>query len=123
MGIALPTMKGRILTVLALLVASCQMKSTKHFLVETKTQTKDDEPARKGEDYFFSGSGGMGNIKIGGSHGDQGFGVFPNLEVVDFLVLVEWETQKLVVAMVIKDLGVFPDLEVVDFLGLVEWET
>merc|ERR1711955_112318 len=77
MGIAGKTMKGRILTVLALLVASCQMKSTKHFLVETKTQTKDDEPARKGDDYFFSGSGGMGNIKIGGSHGDQGFGGFP----------------------------------------------
>merc|ERR1719481_1048200 len=69
-------MKRTTLTVLVLLVASCQMKSTKHFLVETKTKTIDDEPAGKGEDYFFSGSGGAGNLKIGGTHGDTGFGGF-----------------------------------------------
>merc|ERR1711875_18276 len=69
MGIAgkTSTMKGTILTVLVLLVASCQMKSTKHFLVETKTLTK-DEPS--GEDYYIRG----GSIGGGNAGGYGGFG-------------------------------------------------
>merc|ERR1711942_496481 len=71
MGIAgkTSTMKGTILTVLVLLVASCQMKSTKHFLVETKTLTK-DEPS--GEDYF-GGSNFIGG-GYGGGQGGRGYG-------------------------------------------------
>merc|ERR1711862_90263 len=67
MGIAgkTSTMKGTILTVLVLLVASRQMKSTKHFLVETKTLTK-DEPS--GEDYYIRG-GSIGGVYAGGQHG------------------------------------------------------
>merc|ERR1711862_537273 len=71
MGIAgkTSTMKGTILTVLVLLVASRQMKSTKRFLVETKTLTK-DEPS--GEDYYIRGGsigGGGGGGAFGGSYG------------------------------------------------------
>merc|ERR1712240_830193 len=58
------TMKGTILIALALLVASCQLKPAKHFLIETKTNT-DDEPAGKGEDYLHIGHNWG---KIGGNH-------------------------------------------------------
>merc|ERR1712036_142933 len=59
MGIAekTSTMKGTILTALALLVASCQMKPTKHFLIETETETG------KGKDYQFN----QGDINVSGS--------------------------------------------------------
>merc|ERR1712112_304413 len=66
-------MKGTILIALALLVASCQMKPAKHFLIETKTKT-DDEPARKEEDYQNWGNqggihnSGTNNGNMGGSH-------------------------------------------------------
>merc|ERR1711872_1123117 len=69
MGIAekTSTMKGTILTALALLVASCQMKPTKHFLIETKTETG------KGKDYQFN----QGDINVSGSGhsniGNQGW--------------------------------------------------
>merc|ERR1711872_1216135 len=77
MGIAgkTSTMKGAILIALALLVASCQMKPAKHFLIETKTKT-DDEPARKEEDYMninHRGNHQGDNIHIeGGNHGNAG---------------------------------------------------
>merc|ERR1712098_127570 len=73
MGIAgkTSTMKGTILTVLVLLVASCQMKSTKHFLVETKTLTK-DEPS--GEDYFLGGGSNFIGGGYGGGQGGRGYG-------------------------------------------------
>merc|ERR1712050_43344 len=69
MGIAgkTSTMNGTILTALALLVASCQMKPAKHFLVETKTKT-DDEPARKGDDYMNIGRIGTVHGSVGGNH-------------------------------------------------------
>merc|ERR1711862_729196 len=76
-----PAMKGTILIALALLVASCQMKPAKHFLIETKTKT-DDEPARKGDDYINIGSvgnhwgdnnefNGPNHGIVGGNHGYQ----------------------------------------------------
>merc|ERR1712066_335161 len=81
-----PAMKGTILIALALLVASCQMKPAKHFLIETKTKTEhknvaDDEPARKGDDYINIGSignhwGNNNEIKgdnFGSQDGNHGF--------------------------------------------------
>merc|ERR1712142_420570 len=63
-----PAMKGTILTVLALLVASCQMKPAKHFLIETKTNT-DDGPAGKGEDYLnINQINGVVHGGIGSNH-------------------------------------------------------
>merc|ERR1712240_783271 len=69
MGIAgkTSTMKGTILTVLALLVASCQMKPTKPFLVDTKTKTNDNEPTGEGEDYQNIMNINSGNINVSGS--------------------------------------------------------
>merc|ERR1712142_42805 len=81
-----PAMKGTILIALALLVASCQMKPAKHFLIETKTKT-DDEPARKGDyginigtvgNHFGNNNqvSGGGNMIGSGHSGFGGFGQY-----------------------------------------------